>query len=162
VSFLWSPFYKQIGVAVDLMLHVYLLVSLFSVFSIEPSSFFEINHETSVDMTFDSVPEVNVGDPVLYKGLVVGNVTRIKNTSSSIDNSNSGISLISLRLNPVNVPLSETLVGLVSSIKIPKGKVSSARSFVDLMHVTKSHTGTSSEQLRGFSSFEEFWSTSSL
>lgn len=164
------------------MLHMYLLVSLFSIFSMDPINIHDVNilnvgHQVDVQMEFASAPQVHIGDPVLYKGAVVGNVSRVQNVSRSSDTS--AATRINIKLTSASVPLGTAeLVGLVSSMKVPGKSSVSSKSFVDLMYVSdfkkspvkvsvKSHSGSNfsegrAESLRGFSSFQEFWSTSSL
>jgi hypothetical protein len=156
------------------MLHMYLMVSLFSIFSMEPVNIPSIGYQFDVEMEFTSVPSVHIGDPVLYKGAVVGNVSRIHSASSEDVSAENAPVRVNIRLNSASVPLGQELIGLVSSMKLPSASGASSRSFLDLMHfadingsekVNASGEALSRDTLKllkGFSSFQEFWSTTSL
>ncbi len=160
------------------MLHMYLLVSLFSVFSMEPMNILDIQHQINVEMKFASNPHLHIGDPVLYKGAVVGSVSKVQQIS---DSSDSSVARVSIRLSSGAVPLEQEVVGLVSSMKLSNSTGVSSRSFVDIMHLADKNSADKkpgrqnirasegnlndnfgADFIRGFSSFQEFWSTTSL
>jgi len=141
------------------MFHVYLLVSLFSVFSTEPAVLFDTRPQTNLEVRFNSTPQLNVGDPVLFNGAVVGNVARVTNFQEmKIEEGPS----VSIRLNAQDIPSTESLVGLVGSLKVANGNSTGVRSFLQLMEVNSPTAAVVSEELKGFGSFEEFWSTKNL
>jgi ABC-type transporter Mla subunit MlaD len=90
------------------MVHVFLLISLFSNLntpsevSDQPDS--EVAKVTSfVEVRFDKAPLVIVGDPVLFNGAVIGNISKIE-----YDESTKGLTNVSVRLNNEGIPMGDS------------------------------------------------------
>ncbi|HMO18870.1 MAG TPA: hypothetical protein PKA63_07985 [Oligoflexia bacterium] len=189
------------------MYHLYLLVSLFSVMSSDIPALINFNSVNSgqeysdlgidgdfkadspslnLELKFSTIPQVNVGDPVLFNGSLVGNVSSINFpvgnvisdesiSSESVMNQNAEAPSISIRINTRDLIPDNEFFGLVSSVKISHGEVSGSRSFVELLKLEAKQadsskasfkfnsrdsgtiSDTTPDTLRGFSSFEEFW-----
>ena len=155
------------------MVHIFLLVSLFSQLNLpleapaKDSQLSEnqiagLNKESSfVEVRFTKIPHVTVGDPVLFNGNVVGSISRVEQAESQ-----KGVTNVSIRLLQEELPIHESLVALVGSVKmgsgIHKGKkgLTSNRSFLELMSF---NSGTNKEMpyVKGFTSFQEFWASQS-
>lgn len=165
------------------MVHVFLLVSLFSSFDVsglgsqsvtglenDNSLLLSLNEvkDASIEVSFSKNPILNVGDPVLYNGNVVGSISKIEQ-----DGSKEGLTNVSLRLEKDEVPVDQSLVALAGSVKV--GKVSkgrkrakqrySSRNFVELLsfrsNIASSKNNSGSSVVKGYSSFQEFWATRS-
>jgi hypothetical protein len=155
------------------MVHVFLLISLFSNLntpsevSDQPDS--EVAKVTSfVEVRFDKAPLVIVGDPVLFNGAVIGNISKIE-----YDESKKGLTNVSVRLNNEGIPMGDSLVALVGSVKTASGDKgskrknsslnSSNRSFLEILSLKAGEVGKNGEPkvLKGFTSFQEFWASKS-
>lgn len=150
------------------MVHVFLLVSLFSNLNapVDVAGSGESMHSKEtpfVEVHFDKLPLVTVGDPVLFNGAVVGSISKIQ-----YDQAKQGSTNVSLRLSNENLPLGDSIVALVGSVKtgvegknIKKRASSSNRSFLELLALKSggdSKNGVAGV-VRGFTSFQEFWAS---
>jgi hypothetical protein len=147
----------------------------------------DVQHEIQLEMDFSSKPNLYLGDPVLYNGKVIGSVTKISSPQIDADldtnrlDMKSSSTRVSLRLSSGAIPMEEKLVGLASTTKLSNSTPHSSsglvsKSFIDIVNLSKNSSSTSNlinslpnnslgnsiVALRGFSSFQEFWSSSSL
>lgn len=152
------------------MVHVFLLVSLFS--NLNTPTQVSVSDEAAylkntsfVEVHFEKAPLVTVGDPVLFNGAIVGNISKIE-----YDESKKGSTNVSLRLSAEGLPLDSSLVALVGSVKTAAGGkvssrkvISSNRSFLELLSL---EAGANKKKekggyVKGFTSFQEFWASKS-
>lgn len=152
------------------------LISIFSAFEIDHNNSYLNsiiqNQESGVEVEFTAVPHLSVGDPVLFKGEQVGSVAKVEIANSeSADKKDKqyhlGKSRISIKLNDVRVPVDEHFVALVAKVKMPVEGVRkpAVRSVLELIQLNgtgkKQASQAHSPVLHGFTSFEEFWNSSS-
>ena len=141
------------------MIGIYLLVTIFSQFS--PHSLYAslMGGPAAVNIDFEKIGSVRVGSPVLVRGELAGTVTSI--SDSSVGRSNHNIS-ISVDIVPTHrTQLREGTVALITS---PASKKSADPSItaVELLVPSKDKESTlldSGATIKGFASFEEFWSS---
>ncbi len=146
------------------------LISIFSTYNVElNNSYLTAVSETKdvgIEVEFSAIPHLSVGDPVFFKGQLVGSISKvgIPNLNSD-DQLDSKPSTVSIKLTDLTVPVSDQLVGLVAKIKVPVVADSkpSLRSALELIQVSSSPTANHEDKLKlhGFISFEEFWNSSS-
>jgi len=157
------------------MVHIFLLVSLFSPMSVpsDTQSKDTLSPEiqigglnksnTFVEVRFNKTPQVTVGDPVMFNGNVVGSISRVEQAEAA-----KGATNVSIRLLQEGMPMNDSLVALVGSVKMNagvhshKGKQlnSVSRSFLELMSFNSGGQKEAS-YVKGFTSFQEFWTSPS-
>ena len=145
------------------------LISVFSIFDMTSSAEYSVAasklQENSVEVEFATAPHLSVGDPVFFKGQLVGSVSKV-----DLANTKDQQSVVNIKVTDESIRINDQLVGLVAKIKVPAGARSKlgVRSALELIQVnanSKTKTVDSHSSLKmklhGFVSFEEFWNSSS-
>jgi hypothetical protein len=148
------------------------LVSIFSSFEVGNDAFISpVSSEVlnpAMVIEFAAAPHLSVGDPVFLKGQPIGSISSIEMNSEVKENT----SIVKVKITDLTVPLSDNFIALVAKIKVKsnneigKSKLdqTAVRSAVELMQIAdKRQKPVVSNQniVHGFTSFEEFWNSTS-
>lgn len=138
------------------MFSFYILVSSLLA-DISPKSLFALEAlapqpKTVISVSFDEVASLKIGSPVIANGFVVGEVSKITKEAES-KNKNS----VNVELN-VNAKVTSSTVALQSTPTL--ASKSKPEAIVELLSLPISGISTkkASAHIKGFSSFEKFWS----
>lgn len=154
------------------MIGIYLLVTIFTQLSPQDFWLAPNNGPTELSVKFEKIPGIKVGTPVLAEGQLVGSVVKISSANSSADDNkevkvtqvadNSVKSSQAYRLQVKIAPRHRALLrkGTIALIASP---LSTARvqpeSVVELLiPINSAPVLKEGEAIKGFSSYEEFWS----
>ncbi len=152
------------------MIGIYLLVTLFSQFSTQSlTSAFTNQTQTPqvVSVSFTEVKGIQVGAPVVAKGQLIGNVTRItpkRKSDVALDakgNSKSGF-FVEVAVSPVfRAAIRRSTVALLANPLNSSDKPKTVLEFLTPPSDDNSPL-TTDDKIQGFSSYEEFWSSASI
>ena len=152
------------------MIGIYLLVTLFSQFSTQSlTSAFTNQSQTPqvVSVSFTEVKGIQVGAPVVAKGQLIGNVTRItpkRKSDVALDakgNSKSGF-FVEVAVSPVfRAAIRRSTVALLANPLNSSDKPKTVLEFLTPPSDDNSPL-TTDDKIQGFSSYEEFWSSASI
>ena len=152
------------------MIGIYLLVTLFSQFSTQSlTSAFTNQTQTPqvVSVSFTEVKGIQVGAPVVAKGQLIGNVTRItpkRKSDVALDakgNSKSGF-FVEVAVSPVfRAAIRRSTVALLAN---PLNSSDKPKTVLEFLTPPSDDNAplTTDDKIQGFSSYEEFWSSASI
>ena len=156
------------------MIGIYLLVTLFSQFSTQSLTAAFTNQAQAaeqapqvVSVSFTEVKGIQVGAPVVAKGQLIGNVTRItpkRKSDVALDakgNSKSGF-FVEVAVSPVyRAAIRRSTVALLAN---PLNSSDKPKTVLEFLTPPSDDNAplTTDDKIQGFSSYEEFWSSASI
>lgn len=136
------------------MFSLYILVSSFFA-DIAPANLMALESlvkqpQTTISVSFDEVNSLKIGSPVISNGIIVGEVSKISNDSKTN-------APVTVEMN-VRGNIANNTVALES--KPTLASKSKPEAIVELLSLPISSVSNKkqSQQIKGFSSFEKFWS----
>lgn len=123
---------------------------------ISPRSFFALEAMAKqpnvvVSVSFDEINSLKIGSPVIVNGIVVGEVSKINKENSKSEKA------INVELN-VSANINSSTIALQSTPTL--ASKSKPEAIIELLSlpISSIKTKRTAESIKGFSSFEKFWS----